>query len=246
MQKTRAAFLILILIASPAAIAQEPAEDPEGSFYAGLEADTISLDQARLDIAGELGPAVATDLVVALCAPPVADEDCQGSNVFRAWDLFLEGIAEGVPVAEVARVMQGMPEFDEYLISGIAVYWCAPDPGPGCATDPFARAWWEFSVQMALNPNPADAISQISAGPVVAELVAASVCGEPTCFASDLAGVDPALLAQLPQSPPEQQVKQPPASEIKFSRKPRGAPKDTRAFLCSRGIIKDPKQCPES
>lgn len=248
MQKIRAAFLVLplLFIASPAAFAQGPAEDPESVFYAGLDADTIPLDQARLEIAGELGPAVATDLVVALCAPPVADDDCQDSDVFGAWVLFLEGISEGVPVAEVARVMLGMPELDEYLVSGIAVYWCSPDPGPGCATDPYSRAWWEFSVQMALNPNPADAIGQISSGAVVAQLVAASVCGEPTCFAADLAGVDPALLAQLPQSPPEQQVKQPPASEIKFSRKPRGAPKDTRAFLCSRGIIKDPKQCPAS
>ena len=82
MPKTRVALLVLVLafIASPAVFAQGPAEDPESLFYAGLDADTIPLDEARLEIAGELGPAVATEFVVALCAPPVADPDCQDSN----------------------------------------------------------------------------------------------------------------------------------------------------------------------
>ncbi len=230
-------LLIVTCTAWESSLAQEPSEDPEDRFSSLLL--EFSLDSTRDIVAEEFGEAVAVDIAVYLCSPD-PDDDCEGSTVFDAWSAFLEGIDQGDPVAQVT---QGMQDFDEYLVSGIAVYWCSPEPGDGCGTDRFTQAWSEFETLTASDPNPADAVAQISAStdPLVAQLIAASVCGEPTCYAEELGELDVDQLAQIDQPRPEPQTRQQSGPDLQFANKPGRPPKKLRAWLCARGWVK--KRC---
>lgn len=172
-------------------------------------------DEARALAVETFGQAGAAEFIVGVCNPFEADPFCEGSSVLAAWDQFLSGVAEGGSVAEVTGTMR---RFDEYLVKAIAVYWCSPEPGSGCGSDEFTRAWSSFESLVRNDPDPARAISKISAsyGEVIGQLVAASVCEEPSCFAAG------------------EQV-----ATMKFDTKPKRSEKELRKFLCSKGILKE-------
>lgn len=169
-------------LASPA---QEFYEDPEDLFYSELD-EGGTLGNAMDIVAGKAGHAVAIDIAIYLCAPdPVAI--CEKSVVWDVWQDFLYRLDDNPVVFQVTQDMVD-DGWDSFLVTGIGVYWCSPDPGYGCLeNDRFSAAWLSFDSAMERNPNPADAISRISAvDEMVGELIAASVCGEKTCFAREI------------------------------------------------------------
>lgn len=177
---------VIACIAPGESSAETCLEDPEEQFYDELK--YASLDTARNAVAETCGEAVATDIAVYFCSPQPEDE-CEDSKVWYTWQSFLQRIYEIGMIEDVVNDMLEAP-FDPALVRGIAVFWCSPERGYGCEDDLFTQAWSDFDSLLDENPNPADAISWISdsdAGPFVAELIAASVCGHPTCFAEELA-----------------------------------------------------------
>ncbi|UCF21042.1 MAG: hypothetical protein JSU87_06550 [Gemmatimonadota bacterium] len=192
----------------------------------------LSLDEATNRVAAEFDPAVAADLAVYLCTPP-AHEACQGSRVYEAWEHFIAGIDQELMASEVAEELEA--SFDPHLAWGMAVYWCSPEPFDGCEGDPVTEAWSAFDEHMARDPNPADAIAQIStsaAGPLVASLIAAAECGESTCYAAELDLVDEGDFWD-PEPIVEQQARQRPATDVQYGFKPDKPPGKTREKLCS-------------
>jgi len=185
-------FLLLGLtfVAHGELVAQEIVQDPNDRFDYLLD-EGYSVDDARQIVAKEYSDnAVAADIAVYICSPP-ADEKCRGSDgrrsdVFEAWYQFLRRIEDGQSASTAAYDMQ--ENFDSYLSYGIAVDWCAPDPLEGCEDDPITGAWYEFFDRLEGDSNPARAISWISQrNPLVAELIAASECGERTCYSEYIA-----------------------------------------------------------
>jgi hypothetical protein len=237
MRKVRALFVLLLPILAVATVACESLAQEEvevifpEDLFASLLQHRYSLDEARIAVAEEFDPAVATDLAVYLCTPP-AHEACRGSSVYEAWGAFIAGIDRGLTASQVAEGLQA--HYDVYLTWGIAVYWCSPLPLDGCEGDPITEAWSAFNSYLAQNPNPADAIARISsaaAGPLVAELIAASECGEPTCYAAELELVVEEVIWE-PEPLVEQQSRQRPDTEVQYGFKPDKPQKNLQDKIC--------------
>lgn len=209
-------FLVVVMIASiqGQALAQEPALDADEVFEALLEQGK-TLDETRKQVGAIFGSALSTGIAVELCSPR-AHPKCENSIVFEAWDEFFDGIDAGGTASQVVQVLQ--PKFGSYLATGIAVFWCSPQPGDGCERDPIAAAWSTFdAVLNSDNPNPARAIAEIrrsAAGPIVAEFVAAVECGEPTCFSDELLSLAPEDFGN--PNPVESTTKQKPDPNVKY------------------------------
>lgn len=171
-------------------------EDPEEVFLSLLE-EGLGLDAARQEVESEFDAAVAAEIAIYHCSPPVPTE-CYGSTVLDAWTAFVASIDEGATASGAASDVQ--LDFDDYLADGLAVFWCSPEPLAGCEEDPIADAWAEFESLVAENPNPAAAIAAISpppGHPFVAEMIAASVCGEATCYQDEFADWEASQFEQI-------------------------------------------------
>lgn len=216
-------LLTMVCIVHGESAAQGLLEDPDERFSSLQKEDRYSLDAARIEVAERFGSAIAVDIAVYLCSPD-PDPSCKDSRVLRTWDDFLDQIFEDRTVAQVAQDML-LAGADEDLVAGIAVYWCSPEPGFGCGDDLYTQAWSDFYSLLDDDPNPADAVSVVSElhDPFVAELIGASECGHPTCYADEIAELysdDVELPDQLKHPPPPQeQAKQQPASEPKYGYK---------------------------
>jgi hypothetical protein len=125
-------FVSLLLAVSSAQnnlIAQDQI-NPEELFYYLLDNQGYSLDETRTFVASEFDEDVAAEIAAYLCAPD-PDLTCEGSDVLAEWDYFLDEILDDRMVIDVAEAMLDAG-VDEPLVTAIAVYWCSPEPGPGC------------------------------------------------------------------------------------------------------------------
>ncbi len=179
-------LLLLVLLTSPdVLLAQDYEDDPEEAFFSLLD-QGYDLDDARAMIAQDFDMAVATELAVWICFEYVSEcEESQAeTDVLSAWATFLNGLDEGYSISELVDGMQEY--FDPYLSTGVAMFWCSPEPESGCSTDDYyTYAWIAFDSYLSEGYDPAEAIGIIAENstPYVAELVAAANCGEATCYA---------------------------------------------------------------
>ena len=179
-------LLLFALLCFPAVLqAQDFEGDPEEAFFSLLD-DGFDLDQARQSIAEDFDIAVATELAVWICFEYVSEcEESQSeTEIFGAWATFLNGLGEGY---SISQLVDGMQEyFDPYLSTGVAMFWCSPEPQDGCTEeDEYTYAWIAFDDLLNEGHDPAEVIAIIAenSNPFIAELVAAANCGEATCYA---------------------------------------------------------------
>ena len=101
-----------------------------GAYFDELLAEGVSIDVALEWVAEDFGIPIAVSDAVYRCAPP-ADAPCTDATFMKAsWDYFRERVGD-VPLETLVDAMidDGV---DPYIAYGIASYWCAPEPGPGC------------------------------------------------------------------------------------------------------------------
>jgi len=174
---------------------KESAEpDPEALFYHLVDEEEHAVDDAAAAVADIYDLAVAIDLAVYLCAPE-PDAACEGSVIEQAWAAFLAGIDDGRTVPQVTEALEG--EYAADLLTGIAVYWCSPDPDAGCHDgDGVTDAWSAFDT-LTERTGPAEALEEMAArwDPFVLDLIGAAVCGHPACYAGEVLPSTPSLVA---------------------------------------------------
>ncbi|MFK7843892.1 MAG: hypothetical protein AB8G77_01230 [Rhodothermales bacterium] len=173
-------LLISFVLIQPV-FGQSYEKDPEDEFLTLLNKG-YGVDKARSELAQRFGIAVATEIAVWVCFD-YEDACAEGeSDVFFAWEKFLDEIEDEFTVAEA---IQEMDDYDDYLINGIALFWCSPEPGAGCEADKFQESWLDFDYYLENNYDPSEAINRIAsdAGLIIGELIAAANCGEATCYA---------------------------------------------------------------
>lgn len=182
-------LLMLILLAglSPTVFAQEIAGDPEEQFFMLLY-NGDDMDEARAGVADVHGAAVATEIAIWVCYE--FEDDCAGTSVGDAWDLFLESLyGEELSLMEsVDALLEEMR--DDYLAFGVALYWCSPEPEDGCEGEPAQQIWLDFDRLIENDEmDPGEVIARLNQDypAEVVELVAASYCGHPNCYADEIA-----------------------------------------------------------
>lgn len=228
---------LLPWLLAPIAFAQDTDDNPNALYYAGIDSGD-GFYNAIAAVEQHYGLAVAAEIAAFVCAPN-PDPECQGSEVDTIWIEFLNTIGAGFSVFEtVSRMLE--QDGDEALLTAIAVYWCSPDPvsGEGCGDDPATSAWNEFIVLINQGHSPDEVIAEISRNysnfAYVGSAIAASVCGDPTCYA----GSDDLAFVQ-----PEQQVQAKPdvdhtstSSSRRYVGKLKRS-KSARSMMCVSGIV---------
>ena len=154
-------------------------------------------DAARAQVAGQFGVAAATDAAVYWCEPEPG-VGCDETDVSAAWSHFIN-LVDGEGVAVDAAAMDVAEAFDDELATGIAVFWCAPEPYAGCDASLVGDSWVGFLNSVEEDDQaPArvrDAMAQDA--PVLASAIYAYLCGpDESCGASDPGNAENPRVAQ--------------------------------------------------
>lgn len=121
------------------AAAQVTAAGAQEIFYeVTLERDADAGRRAM--IMEGLSEPIAAAMAAYWCSPPEG-AGCAGTDVLRAWEYFLQALAEGNNADAAFNDMVG--KTDDYpLGDAIAAWWCSPEPGTGCENT-YLLAYWD-------------------------------------------------------------------------------------------------------